>query len=95
MEELYDLLADPTEEFSLMEDYVYDTDRKINAPSRELYYYPDWESLDKIRELVRAEKNRLWKDGSRAIVIKSKVKDFIRPFYERLSKKKSTAKTSK
>lgn len=92
-EELYDLDFDPTEEFSLLEDYVYDPDRKFNAPSRELYYYPKWEMLPEIRQMMRQEKNRIWKNGSNKVVMKSNIKDMIRPIYEKLKKQKSTAKT--
>ncbi len=63
-EELYDLYYDPSEEFSLMEDYIFDPDRKVKAPSRELYYYPDWDLLPSIRSKMRQEKDKIWKTGS-------------------------------
>ena len=94
VEELYDLEFDPTEEFSLIEDYVYDQDRKVNAPSRELYYYPNWDELDDIRKIMRNEKKQIWKDGSIKVVAKSTVKDFLRPLYTKLTTKKSTASTN-
>ena len=56
-EELYDLEFDPHEQFSIMEDYAYDPDRKIYLPSRELYYYPSWDELPAIRKLFREESN--------------------------------------
>ncbi len=62
-EELYDLDYDPSEEFSLMEDYAFDPDRNVKAPSRELYYYPDWDLLPSIRSKLRQEKNKIWKNG--------------------------------
>lgn len=91
VEELYDLSFDPMEEFSLIEDYVYDPDRKFNAPSRELFYYPNWEALPEIRNIMRNEKLRIWRDGSPKVIIRSNLKDFIRPFYERLKKQKSNS----
>ena len=87
-EELYDLKYDPNEEFSLMEDFVYDVDRKVKAPSRELYYYPCWEELDEVRASMRAEKVRIWKEGSSGIVMKMKIKELIRPIYFRMTMKK-------
>ncbi len=93
-EELYDLAFDPTEEFSLIEDYIYDPDRKFQAPSRELYYYPDWEKLPAVRQKLREEKNRIWRNGSMSVVLRSTVKDLIRPIYARFRKKKSTADTT-
>lgn len=88
-EELYDLIFDPEENFSIMHDYVYDVDRKIQAPSRELYYYPEWESLISVRDILRKEKDRIWKNGSIKYVAKSNIKDAIRPLYERFFKEKS------
>lgn len=92
-EELYDLKFDPLEEFSLIEDYVYDPDRKFKAPSRELFYYPHWNILQSVRKKMRDEKERIWKNGSIKIVLKSNIKDFIRPIYEKMKRQKSTAKT--
>ena len=87
-EELYDLEYDPNEEFSLMDDFVYDPDRKVKAPSRELYFYPYWDELDKVRKIMRSEKNRIWKNGSAGVVLMMKIKELIWPFYYRLTMKK-------
>lgn len=94
IEELYDLEFDSTEEFSLIEDYIYDPDRKINAPSRELYYYPGWENLSEIRHLFREEKERIWKNGNKYVLLKDYLKDLIRPFYLKMTKKESTGTTN-
>ena len=88
-EELYDLEFDPNENFSIMEDYVFDSDRKIYAPSRELYFYPEWDELSNIRELMRNEKRRIWENGSLKYVLKSNTKDMLRPLYEKMTKVKS------
>ena len=82
IEELYDLKYDPNENFSLISDDLFDVDRKIKIKIREEYYYPRWEIVPKIKESMRAEKNRIWKNGSIHIIIKSNVKDMIRPLYE-------------
>ena len=87
-EYLYDLIFDPEERFSIMEDYVFDVDRKIMEPSREVYYYPDWLKLDEIRSFFRAEKNKIWKEGSRLVLLKNDLKNLIRPLYLKLHKKK-------
>lgn len=87
-EELYDLIFDPTEQFSVADDYIFDVDRKVKAPSRELYFYPEWDKLPEIRGKLRAEKERIWMNGSAKIVLKSNVKDALRPLYERLTRKK-------
>lgn len=87
-EELYDLEFDRNEEFSIMEDYVYDPDRKILAPSRELYYYPHWDALPEIRQKLREEKNRIWREGNLPVVTKNYLKELIKPLYRRLKKKR-------
>lgn len=88
-EELYDIKYDPLEEFNLISDFNYDVDRKVNAPSRELYFYPFWDLVPEIRELMRNEKNRIWKNGSLKTILKSNAKDMLRPAYNRLVKRKA------
>ena len=61
-EELYDIEWDPHQDFNLMEDTCYDDDRKVVNISRELYFYPHWEELPPIREKLRAEKNKIWRE---------------------------------
>lgn len=63
-EELYDTSWDPQQSFNLISDYVYDADRNIESLSRELYFYPYWDVLPQIREDLRREKDRIWKDVS-------------------------------
>ena len=53
-EELYDLNYDPDETCNIIEDYVFDVDRNVKSPLRELYFYPYWDRLDEIRALLRA-----------------------------------------
>lgn len=81
-EELYDLRYDPNEDFSLIDDDLFDVDRKINVKIREEYYYPHWAIIPEIRELMRQERKRIWKDGSFALILKSNLKDMLRPLYE-------------
>jgi hypothetical protein len=85
-EELYDLSCDPNEDFSLMEDYIYDVDRKIKTPSCELYFYTKWDILPNIREKLRMEKDRIWRKPSVRQKVLNAVKDFLRPIYVRLFK---------
>lgn len=87
-EELYDLKYDPNEEFSIMSDYLFDVDRKITMQSREEYFYPRWDEAISMREVFRKEKERIWRNGSTKVVIKSNVKDMIRPLYEVLTRER-------
>lgn len=88
VEELYDVSYDPGENFNLIADYNFDVDRKVNAPSRELYFYPLWDEMPKIREIMRNEKNRIWRNGSFKTILKSNAKDVLRPLYNKFVKKK-------
>lgn len=81
-EELYDLQYDPDENLSLISDDLFDVDRKIKIKIHEEYFYPRWQIIPQIRECMRAEKERVWKNGSIPVIIKSNVKDMIRPLYE-------------
>lgn len=78
-EELYDTFYDPDESFSLISDKWFDFDRKVYVESREEYYYPLWNELPKIRKIMRNEKKRIWRNGSLPVVIKSNIKDVLRP----------------
>ncbi len=83
-EELYDLEYDPDEDFSIMYDNLFDVDRKITLPIREQYYYPDWAELPAIREKLSEHRKQIWRNGSLPVVIKSGLKDFVRPAYRKL-----------
>ena len=82
-EELYDLKFDPEEHFSLISDKWYDIDRKLYVESREEYYYPYWDELPDIRKIFREERKRIWKNGDFKVVLKSNIKDKLRPLYDR------------
>lgn len=82
-EELYDLLYDPNEQFSLMEDKTWDPDRKLYVMSSEEYHYPYWHELFEVREKFRKEKQRIWRNGDLIVVLKSNIKDKLRPLYDR------------
>ena len=82
-EELYDLRYDPEEHFSIMHDKLYDVDRKLYVESMEEYYYPFWDELPKLRELFEQERKRIWRNGDFKVVIKSNIKDKLRPLYDK------------
>lgn len=82
-EELYDLEYDPNEQFSLMSDKTWDPDRKLYVVSSEEYHYPYWSELPAIRDKFRKEKDRIWRNGDFMVVLKSNLKDKLRPLYDR------------
>lgn len=87
-EELYDLRTDLAEQFNLIEDSIYDTDRRVNTPSKELYFYPYWDELDEIRDYFRQIKKEIWRNGSFREEIKPRIKFFIQTHgYNQLRKK--------
>ena len=76
-EELYDLRTDPAEQFNLIEDSVYDYDRHVTTPSKELYFYPYWDELNEMRSHFRQIKKDVWKSGTFSEEFKPRIKFFI------------------
>ena len=74
VEELYDVEWDPNQQFSLISDTVYDIDRKVSSPACEYYFYPYWNDLPAIREKLRNEKDRIWREPTRKQVLIEKLK---------------------
>lgn len=83
VEELYDLEFDPLENISLIDDKFYDVDRHLFVDMSEEYYYPDWNKLKAVREDMRMIKDKIWRKGDYTIMLKSSLKDLVRPFYEK------------
>jgi len=77
-EELYDVEWDPNQNFNLISDYFHDEDRNQDSLSSELYFYPYWIELPAIREKLRAEKDRIWRDLSWSEKVVSRFYDFLR-----------------
>lgn len=93
-EELYDIEWDPNQEFNLMFDEVLDVDRHVMVKSRELYFYPHWDELPGVRELLRKAKAQMWREPSKKQKVFSMIKKnkIIRklgaPLLEYLKKRK-------
>lgn len=73
-EELYDIEWDLNQNFNLIKDYTHDVDRHVDIRSRELYFYPYWDKLPAVRERVRNEKQRIWREPSKMQILVSRVK---------------------
>lgn len=64
-EELYDVEWDPNQNFNLIDDDIYDVDRHLRTPACEYFFYPNWDELPAIREKLRAERLKVWREESR------------------------------
>lgn len=78
-EELYNLTLDPEESFSLMSDKWFDVDRKVFVNISEELYFPRMDELANIRKKMREERKRIWRNGTFKVVVKSNIKDKLRP----------------
>ena len=58
---------------------MFDVDRKINITIREEYFYPKWPEIAEIRKIMRAEKDRIWKNGDWDEVLRSNAKEILFP----------------
>ena len=86
-EELYDLKWDPEERFNLLEIDRYDDDKNLVRNTRELYFYPYWGDAERAYEMLKAEKDKIWRIGTpleeflcklRALITKAKKRHIAR-----------------
>jgi len=63
-EELYDLKFDPSENVNLLSERIYDRNRLGYYNLDEIYYYPNWSSIENIYLELKTEKKRIWRDGN-------------------------------
>lgn len=77
-EELYDLSTDPHEDINLLIRDWYDPDGNVRYTLEEVYLYERWDEAEKVYMELRAEKNRVWKDGRIFTSLLVTVKDIIR-----------------
>lgn len=87
-EELFDIQWDPQQDFNLFSDWNYDVDRHVNTPSRELYFYPEWEKLPEVREYMRSCKDKIWRKESLKQRLQSDAKNFALKVYNNVKKTK-------
>jgi len=63
-EELYDIEWDPNENMDLADPIQKDIDRHVSSPKREYYFYPEWDEVPRVLSELRAEKDRIWRNGN-------------------------------
>lgn len=88
LEELYDTDYDPEEKFSIMKDFMFDEDRKITTPARELYFYPEWDKLPEIRKMLHEERVHVWRNPSLKQKFLNFAKDKLRVAYAKIHRVK-------
>ncbi len=84
-EELYDTGYDPFESCNLISDELYDVDRHVNSPVRELYFYPHWDDLPAIRKTLREKKNDIWRSETRVQSVYFKFRRFVIRWKKKIS----------
>ena len=67
---LYDVIWDPEENNNLINTEIYDVDRKNSFSFTQRFFYPYWNDLPHEIELLRKEKERIWKNAPLLIEIK-------------------------
>ncbi len=87
---LFDMEWDASENLNLYYPEFFDTDRRVWYSLNQRFFYPHWEEAHKEKEILMAEWNRVWKNGTFWEELKQKAKFFLRILY---MKYKSTPKT--
>lgn len=64
IEELYDIKWDPNQQYNLINDWYDDPDRKSKCLASELYFYPYWEELPDVRNIMREKRLSIWREPS-------------------------------
>ena len=85
-EELYDIDWDPNQDFNLIADNVYDTDRYVTTPACEYYFYPYWDDLSEIRSMLRKEKKRIWREADFLTEFYNKINQRIKPIHAKIKR---------
>lgn len=63
-EELYDIEWDRNQQYNLINDWYDDPDRKCKCLASELYFYPYWEELTDVRNMMREKRLSIWREPS-------------------------------
>lgn len=64
VEELYDIAYDPEEHCNLISKMILDVDRNVQTPLDQVYFYPTWDAIEKEKQILRDEFNRIWRSES-------------------------------
>jgi hypothetical protein len=86
-EELYDVDFDPNENVNLLIEDWFDRNRLGYYKTSEIFYYPYWDKVKDIYLELKAEKDRIWREGSWFIETAYKLNNFrkkgLKNFYNR------------
>lgn len=85
-EELYDLRYDRLERCNMMIDTVYDTDRKLQTITKEVFFSPRWDEAVVERELMRKKRELIWRTPPLWVEIRGRVIAFAKTQIVRLRK---------
>ncbi len=84
-EELYDLEFDPNENVNLLINKWYDRNRFKYYNLNEIYHYPNWNKLENIYTELKAEKDKIWRQGSWLTETAYKLNNFRKKGYNNLT----------
>jgi len=77
-EELYDLTYDANENVNLLLDKIIDTERLSEYFLDEIFYYPRWKEAEKAYLELKAEKDRIWKNGNQWVELYIRAREIKR-----------------
>ena len=64
-EELYDLSFDKNENVNLLIENIPDYERRAFYPLNQVYFYPFWKKAERHYNLLKVERERIWRQGNR------------------------------
>lgn len=85
-EELYDLRNDRYERCNMIFNSFYDKDRGLNTVTKEVYFSPRWEEVDKQKEIFREKRREVWRDVSVFMKIRGEVLAAGKKIYVKIKK---------
>ena len=78
-EELYDLRYVPAyERCNMISDTFYDVDRQLTTMTRELFFSPRWDEVEKYRKIFRTKREEIWKEAPLMQEIKERTVSFAK-----------------
>lgn len=85
-EELYDLRYDRYQRSNLISDHFFDTDRKLDTLTKDVYFSPRWEEAQDSRDYFRTIRDQVWKNPPWYIEIRGRLLAFAKMVFVKIRK---------